>query len=261
MPDNWSKSLKDQNYSPIRLPSLDWSVLTLVFEKNSAYGHDSTAFDDLTGSSAVPDIQKDIPAVDISGSITRTLDISAGVSLFKGILALFGSTGVKLEGGFKTAKSIEFKYHGITKDFVSPLELEKFIEGKPIPDSNLLRGWLNDHLYVVNTILKAKSISVVGKDSNGATVKLNVPMLGDTVSGSAKFEIGGEGSVEIGFKGGTAMPFAVQLYRLSEKNDKLTLRAAKAGITVKSVALSSASGVMSEDEFEIMVPAVIDREI
>ncbi|MGB7373276.1 hypothetical protein [Pontixanthobacter sp.] len=267
MASSWQKSLAQLGYTPIRLPSADFDIFTLVYEHDSRRGHDN-AFHILTagatGTRPVP--RRNIAAAMIEGTAKRIHNISIGLSILQGLLSALGGAKMGLSIGFENASEVTFSYADVTKDIVSAVELEMFLRTAKAPDSGLLKGWLDDNLWIMTSVLKSKKIEVTAKDSHGQNLELDVPVIRDAIGGNLKVSRPSSSSTGIAFEGEVPLPFAAQVYKVrrfsGDDPDSLSLREAKAGsVVLKSMAAKSADDMQIADDIPLILPDVLENGI
>lgn len=265
MASSWQKSLANLGYTPIRLPSADFDVFTLVYEHDGRRGHDN-AFNALTNGATgtVPDVSRDLATANAAGSAKRSFNVSIGLSILQGLLSALGGATLGLSLGFKNASEVTFSYSDVTKDVVSSVELEMFLRTAKAPTSGLLEGWLDDNLWIITSVLKSKKIVVSAKDSNGQDLELDVPVLKDAVGGKLTVGRSASSSTDIVFEGDTPLPFAAQLFKVRKyKGDNppsMTLRETKAGgVVVKSMTSLTVEDMQSTDDVPLILPDILEN--
>lgn len=242
MTDQWTKHLADKGYTAISLPSDEFRLLTLTFERNGGRGHEN-AFDQLAAGirQQLPEPDKNVNIPAIAGERTRTVDVSAGLKLLSGLIAALGAGTLGLDAGFKAARKVTFAYDGLSSETLNAVLLQNLLNTVKAPAGGLLRDWLDDHLYVITSVLRAKKISVTAHDQSGVEVGLDVPVIEGAASGKIGFNFSGTNDSTVTFDGETPVPVAVRLFQVEKTKvggeRMLTLKTVKEGaVTVKAIA-------------------------
>ncbi|TVV76040.1 hypothetical protein [Sphingomonas solaris] len=264
MADQWTTHLAAKGYTGIGLPSPEFRLLTLIFERDGARGHEN-AFEQLAPGIAVklpqPEQNVNLPA--IAGERTRSVDVGAGIKILAGLIAALGGGTLGLEAGFKAARKLTFSYDGISSETLNAVALEQHLNGVAVPQPGLLRSWLDDHLYLITSVLRARKITVTGHSERDTNAKVDVPVISGAVGGSLTVKAGGADDSTVTFEGTTGVPFAAKLFQLqktgSSSQARLTLKATKVGGV--QILSQDSRGAATEEEFEAeLAPAVLGWE-
>lgn len=216
MTDSWTRHLADKGYTALALPSHEFELLTLVFERDGARGHDAS-FDQLApgvrAQLAPPEQNASLPA--IAGERTRSVGLAGGLKLLSGLLAALGGGVLGLEAGFRTARKLTFAYAGLSSETLNAVELQLLLNTVPQPpEGGLLRAWMDDHLYVVTSVLRARRVSVTAHDDDGSEVGVDVPIISGAISGNIDTRFSGADHSTVTFVATEAVPVAVRLYQV-----------------------------------------------
>ena len=263
MADQWTKHLADKGYTGIALPSPEFRLFTLVFERNGARGHQN-AFDQLApgvaASMAQPERNANLPA--IAGERTRSVDVQVGLKILSGLIAALGGGTLGIKAGFDRARKLTFAYDGISSETLNAVLLQQALNGVAPPAGGLLRDWLDDHLYVVTSVLRATKISVSAEATEGETVAVDVPVISGAVGANVSVAAKAGDKSTVTFQGGVAVPFAVGLFQVRETKiggqRRLTLRTVKAGTVGVKTLPASATGHDADADQGELAPTVLD---
>lgn len=234
MPDAIAQQLARKGWTTIGFPSSEFSLFTLVFEREGARGH-ANDFEYLAPGTK-PLVLPAEPVTnmpDLNGVWGQTRDISLGLSILSGLVAALGGGTLGLKLGFKNARKVTFAYSGLSGAVVSPTALQHGLNRHPLPPAGLLRDWLDDHLYVANGVLCATRISVKASSEAGGDADIDVPVLKDVIGGKVSISSRSENSSEVLFEGAAGVPIALRLYQIVKGEiggqRRLTLRTVPQG--------------------------------
>lgn len=247
--DQWAKHLGDRGYTGIALPSPEFGLFTLVYERNGARGQQN-AFEQLAPGVAarLPAAEQNANLPPIAGERTRAVDLGVGLKVLSGLVAALGGGTAGLDAGFGAARKLTFAYDGLSSESLNAVALQQALNGVPAPAGGVLRDWLDDHLYVITSVFRAKTISVTGHSESGAKVAIDVPAISNAVGDRLAVATGGGDDATVTFSGAAGVPFGARLFQIlkigSGASARLTLRTAKeATVTIKAMpALESVAG-------------------
>ena len=127
-----------------------------------------------------------------------------------------GGSAAGLDLKYKQARTVTFQFDDVLQDAINIIHLDKFlsdalVNGLAQRTAEMLEA---DFLYVVTATLKGKSCTIEAKNSNEASVEVNVPELEGIVGGDVKVSGNRENATKVTFEGGIPLVFGVQAVHL-----------------------------------------------
>lgn len=218
-PDQSITFLKSFGYSVFRVPRAGAQPLDLLHRNGKDLTRLGTIGNLIVGGIVpLPPIHRDDrPGVDLEGTETSKVNLSIGLNILGAFLGALGGGTLGLEAGFRSARTVTFKYTAVLEDSVDVLLLEQFIRAGTINEhvpSGTVDKLLDDEVYAITSILKTRKIAVTAQGEGGQNVKLEVPVIQQAVGGN--LAVGTEGSIAstVTFEGPVAIPFAFQAVKL-----------------------------------------------
>jgi hypothetical protein len=235
-PDQSITFLRNFGYSVFRVPRLGAQPLELLHRNGKDLTRLGGVGDLIRGGTvpAPPVHRDDRPGVDIEGTETSKINVSIGVTILGSFISALGGGNLGLQVGFNRAKSVKFKYTGVSEDSIDILLLEQFIKSGQINEnvpSGTIDKLIDDEIYAITSILKTKKIVVSAQGEGGVSVGLDVPVIQDAVGGTVKVGSEGTSTSAISFEGAIPVPFAFQAVQLvfDESGEFLTTEQLPAG--------------------------------
>ena len=210
------KELKKGQWTAIPLPSSEYRLLTLIFERDGARGS-SNDFERLAPGVAQrvmpPEKVGQLP--DLSGTAARSRTFDFGLSILSGLIGALGGGTLGLKAAFNSDSNLAFTYSDLSGETVSPVALQRHMNGVLAPSGGLLHSWINDHLYVTTGVLRARKIKLEVTDKNGGELAVDVPVIKDAVGGNVKVGTKNSANSVLEFESDTPAPIGVRLYQVT----------------------------------------------
>lgn len=210
--------LNDKGYNVVRLPRAGIEPLDIL-------GRDGRSMEWLgrldalwQSSSPVPQTRPPQVAGDIEGKKTSNLELSAGLTLLKGVLSAF-NVGAGLDAAYRNAASLEFGFSNVHAIGAAPLEIGAYLaQGRAdVNNPVIARFFMDDDTdgFVITEVLKSNRINVTARTAKGAELKVDA----DQIQGAVGAKVGvstGSGSEEtVTFEGDVAVTFGFKLLAIA----------------------------------------------
>jgi len=213
--------LKGIGYNVIRLPRASFPPLTLLSRQND----DLTVVGDLATivqpGAALPKIKKDVQAANVNGNRSGNLKLDVGLTILQGLIEALGGNKVGIDAGYGNSSTIQFEFTDVTNDFVERNALDIFLSEANLKPGPTVGALLDaDKVYAVVSILKSDKISVSAKDSNQASVKLDVPVIEKAVGANIAVSGGNDADKTVSYEGKSPVVFGFQAVQLIYDNGK-----------------------------------------
>jgi hypothetical protein len=235
-PDQSITFLRSYGFSVFRFPRASAQPLELMHRDGKDLTRLGTVPDlVVAGEIPAPDVRRDAsPGIDIEGKETSKVNVAIGLSILGSFISALGGGKLGLDVAFNKARTVTFQYTAVSEDVVDVLAVEKFVKaGKISPHipAGTLEKLLDDEVYVVTSVLKTKKIVVTAQGENGATVKVDVPIIKQAVGGSVSVDTASGMESKIAFEGAVPVAFAFQAVQLvfDDSGQFLTTQQLEAG--------------------------------
>ena len=235
-PDQSITFLRSNGFSVFRFPRASAQPLELMHRDGKDLTRLGMVPDLVTpGDQPAPDVRRDsAPGIDIEGKETSKVNVAIGLSILGSFIGALGGGKLGLDAAFNKARTVTFQYSGVMEDAVDVLGLEKFIKAgrvSPHIPAGTLEKLLDDEVYVVTSVLKTKRIIVSAQGENGATVKVDVPLIRQAVGGNLNVQPTGTQESHVAFDGPVPVAFAFQAVQLvfDDSGEFLTTQQLPAG--------------------------------
>ncbi|MCA9665672.1 MAG: hypothetical protein KC503_08790 [Myxococcales bacterium] len=209
--------LADSGFSAVRLPRERLPVLTLA-ERSGSSLRRLGALGELfnTGAEPIPEVEADIATPQLAGKQTRSLELSLGLSLLKGVLAALGGGTAGIEAKYSKAVALTFEFHDVRMDQISIIALDKFLATAEVnPHAQNTKRLLDaDELYVLATVLKSNNLKVSAKDEGNVDVGVKVDEIKQLVGAKVGVKASSAGESALTFSGDPRLVFAFQAVQL-----------------------------------------------
>ena len=218
-PDQSITFLRSHGFSVFRFPRASAQPLELLHREGKDLTRLGMAQDLVTpGKQPVPEVRRDAaPGIDIDGKETSKVNVAVGLSILGSFIGALGGSKLGLDAGFNNARTITFQFAGVMEDAVDVLALEKFVKaGRISPDipAGTLEKLLDDEVYVITSVLKTNRILVNAQGYQGASVKVDVPVVQQAVGGNLTVGNAGTKESRVAFEGTAPVAFAFQAVQL-----------------------------------------------
>jgi hypothetical protein len=104
---------------------------------------------------------------DISGIISREIDINFGIEFLEGFLTAMGAGGIinKVRSGYesKNTRALKFRFADITRDSTDPFWLGEEISDYTIKKESAMYGE-SYRYFLVTSVVRSPSISIIAED-------------------------------------------------------------------------------------------------
>ncbi|HEX8139498.1 MAG TPA: hypothetical protein VF544_18200 [Pyrinomonadaceae bacterium] len=216
--DPYLTYLKSFGYNVIRLPKADLKPLQLMAKQ----GKELNKLGDLTTllvageNIAVPKIEADTVAANISGQRTGEVSIGIGLSILGNIIGAMGGSKLGLETSYKQAKSAAFEFTGVLEDKIELIELDQYLADADVnPFSRYVADMLEaDELYVTTATIKSTKFTIEAKKSDGTSLEVEVPVIQGIVGSNVKVANEQSTTTKVSYEGNIPLVFGFQAIRL-----------------------------------------------
>jgi hypothetical protein len=223
--DPFLQTLKHLNYNVVRLPRVNIRPLQILEKR----GNDLVIIGDvpdlfIPGDKPLPEVTPDQPSIDLSGSRSRELELSVGLTLLGGILGAMTGSNLKLNAGFKNAKSVVFEFDNVLATTLDKqINLMKFIAAARIDESAPPAARLakNSQIFIITDTIKSRKFTVEAFKSGGVEADVDVPVIKSVASGTGKVTVKGESKAKVSFEGEAPLVFGFKAVRVEFENGKL----------------------------------------
>jgi hypothetical protein len=216
--DPFVNYLKEFGYSIVRLPRADIHPLEIYTERGGSLdyvGKLDTVFQagDIV---PLPKVSKNIPATNISGRRTSSINIGIGLTVLGSILGAMGGSQLGLDAHFRQAKAVMFEFHEVLQDKIEPAKLDQYLANASIsPFSRGAAQFLeSDEIYVTTATLKSKQLTVEARTTNDVPLELHVPSIQGVVGGNVSVSSQAEIASKLLFEGKDNLVFGFQAIQL-----------------------------------------------
>lgn len=226
--------LKDDGYNVVRLPRVDIHPLQILCQQGRDFrnlGEITTLL--VTGPAVpAPQITENQAVANISGKRTSDLSIGLGLSILSSIISTLGGSKLGLDLTYKRARSISFEFRDVFEDKIEIAQLDQCLADADIsPYSRYVADLLEaDELYVINTTIKSRKITVEAKKSDNVALTVDIPAIQGALGGNVKVSGQGEKSSIVTYEGNVPLVFGFQAVQLFfDRGHYTTLRPVEAG--------------------------------
>lgn len=229
--------LRQLGYCVVRVPKSDISPLLLLSRSGRSldrFGQlDTVLVND--GAVALPAVQRDLPAANITGRTSSALKLGIGLSVLSDVLAAMGGSPLGLDLAYSKANRISFEFRDVVEDRVEVAALDRYLSSADLNThtTNAARLLESDDLYVVTSTLKCDRIVVRAWDSQQSSVDIDVPMLQEILGGRIGVTAAGDAEQQITYAGSTRLVFAFQAFRMRYTNGTYRALASASKVTMR----------------------------
>jgi hypothetical protein len=193
----------------------------------------------LTPTPIIPKPKLDASMADVTATMTKEVDFSAGLSLVSGFLEKLGIGSllgkVKASYDMKGARTIKFNFPNAAKDSVDAMQFgQNLIKTKPIPNHPFYSK--DNKYFLVMAVAKTSAITITVQDATTHNADIDIDALNqDLVNSNAK--ISKDNNSAITFNGDKKLGFAVELQELiyDGKNKRILLKPTADDIAIKGL--------------------------
>ena len=218
-------------YNVVKLPSAGIEPLDVVGVDRSAQllGPLSSVW---TSKNSKPVPSPPRSASTVNGQKTDALDLSLGLSVLSNALAAFGATVPSLDATYSKASSVQFAYTNVTITSVSPLDAGNYLAGGSLQTENpTVENYFQNpkcQAYLITSVLRSDSISVIASDSHGAGITVDVPAISQIVGAKVGVKPSAASNSTVTYSGPEPVTFGFIVQQISFLNGKWSLRDAPA---------------------------------
>jgi hypothetical protein len=210
--------LNDKGYNVIRLPRAGIEPLDLLGRDGGSMewlGRLDTLW---RSPRPVPQPRVPQPATDINDQKTSSLELSAGLTLLKGVLSAF-SVGAGLDAAYHHAATLEFAFSDVQSIAVAPLEVGNFLaEGSADSGNPIIEHYfMDDHSdgFVITEVLKSNRLKVTARRADGGELKVDADQIKGVVGAKVDVSVGGSGDSTLTYAGDTPLTFGFKLFAIA----------------------------------------------
>lgn len=210
--------LNDKGYNVVRLPRSGIEPLDIL-------GRDGRAMEWLGRLDALWQSSKPMPTIrppqvagDIEGTTTSNLELSAGLTLLKGVLSAF-NVGAGLDAAYRDAATLAFAFSNVHAVGSPPLEIGAYLAAGSADSNNpvIARYFMDDDTdgFIITEVLKSNRINVTAKRENGADLKVDADQIQGAVGAKVGVSVGGSGATTISYQGEFEVTFGFKLLAIA----------------------------------------------
>lgn len=210
--------LPDGDYLPVAMPTTDVAVLQVLAGHGGVLRRFSTLDQVLRHDADISriTIKRDEPVANVKGAAKSQAKIGLGVSIVASLIQALGGGQVGAELEATGAKAIKFGYDDVVADRVDMASLDLWLadadfNSKSRAIADLLAA---ESMYAVVGALKAGAISVTLLDSEGGSVKVDLPTIADAVGGNVSVTSSRESTAALTFTGDQSLVIAAKAARI-----------------------------------------------
>lgn len=252
--DDITTHVKRFKYNTIYPPRTDAAPLELLAKKDGSLISWGQVDDVLDSSATLPTIQEAPNPMDIEGKIASTHDMKIGITLLKKLIAAVGGN-LGIKATYKRARSLTFRYQDVTRSYVKPIDLDRFMS-QAVPDNGLLTTYellSEDRLFVFTSVIKARKVVVEAEKNNGESLEVDVPAVKEIVGGNIKVTSENESNTKIVYEGQIPVGFGFKAVQIDFDKGRLRMQPVKPG-AISAAAVSSLSETDEPDRlYEVLV--------
>lgn len=156
----------------------------------------------------------------VQGSRTNDLDLSLGLDILKNALnGIFGATAPSIDFAYKQTKSIQFVFRDVRSVGIDPFVLGNFLASGDIKSGNpfvkrFFDGQKNVEALIVTEVLQAKSIGVIGKQSAGTEIALDIPQIQAALGTKVSVKAANSSNTDITYEGPEYLAFGYKPFSI-----------------------------------------------
>jgi len=168
------------------------------------------------GSVALPAVEADLPAANVSGRSSSSLKIGLGLSVLTNVIAAMGGSPLGLEAAYRKAATISFEFREVYEDRVEVAALDRYLASADVdPYSTHAARLLSDSdLLVVTSTLKTATIAVRASDSADTALAIGARVVQDIVGAKMTVTTSGQDTTLLSYSGPGRLVFGFQAVRL-----------------------------------------------
>jgi hypothetical protein len=164
---------------------------------------------------SIPNVQSSIKEgamANISGKHSKSVSIDLGLQILEGFLSGFNLPSAAITTKFTGAKTVSFSFQQVVRQFISPGQLGKLMQGHALDAGNGSNDiFFNKEakLLVVDSVITSKDFSITVDSTNETNFSLDVPAIQEII-GQAKtnVQVASSTGLDITFQGNTPLAFA-----------------------------------------------------
>jgi len=212
--------LKNYGYCTLYPPRASAMPLDLLLRKKKVL-HDWGNLQIFQSSLPLPHTQKDITATTFVGTLKSSYTFSVGLTVLGSLIKVAGGKDLGLKAIYEKANILEFQYKGIQAWFVSPTEIDRYLNSSKLEDGyDSSRKYLkDDNLYILSRVVKANKIVVTAKRGDKTNIELDVPVIQEAVGGEIKVSVDTEQTSEITYEAIAPLCFGFQALQIDYDDD------------------------------------------
>ena len=210
--------LNSKGYNVVKLPRAGIEPMDIL-------GKDKKATE-LLGSlaavwntTAAAPVTSTVPALDISGQESNSLDLSIGLNMLGNVLKAFGASTPSLDAAYKKARTLQFTYGNVTSTSVQPLQAGNYLASGTLNTANpLVRHYMLEdeaEAFLIFDVLKSNEISVVAKDEHGVDLKVDAGVIQGLVGAKVGLKTASSNETKLTYTGAVPVTFAFRAFEIS----------------------------------------------
>ena len=220
-PKKGNTTLEELGYGEILLPSQEKRPMQAAVENKTGYELYGDIYESFKKPPGVrPQVDPDNIVAGFSGASTRDLNVNLGLGIlapFLTIVPVVGNIFKAIGVMFASAEKVQVTYKDIRKDLITPLKLNKYVQGyeiSPYVSATVKEKLRKGKGCVVCEVLKSGEFSVLGYSQDGADVKLDPTLLEGISPENPAFSFHVTDYKYFDYKGPVRLPIAAQALEL-----------------------------------------------
>lgn len=217
--ENALNYLRALGYNVVLLPKSDITPLHLLSPAGRGtfdrFGRLDTVLAG-DGSVALPPIETDLPAANVSGRSSSSLKLGLGLSVLSNIVAAMGGSPLGLETAYHRAATISFEFRDVFEDRIEVAALDRYLASADVDPYSVHAARLlsDDELLVVTSTLKTTTIAVRATDRADTALTLDAPVVQDIVGATVTVSSSAQDTTLLSYSGPAVLVFGFQAVRL-----------------------------------------------
>jgi hypothetical protein len=200
---------------------------------------------------AAPKIKFDNPGPNIAITKSQELKVGVGLKILSGLISVLGGSTLGISTAYSRARNVQLEYNDVTVDSAAIADIDIYLSIADItPFGNAVHEMFReDNIYVVTSVIKAKSLTVAAKSESGASLNLDLPVVQSAVGANIDVSAKGSGTSTLTYTGKIPLAFGFQAVRLiaDDKGGYQTMKLVGGGGVVLEGVPTGPTGELSID--------------
>jgi len=224
-------------YNLVTLPKTDIKPLALLYETDEGVSPVEAELSELfkNPDMVLPPVKPNIDTASIQGAAELDFDAKASVSMLDWLLEKLNLGKMSGKVSVNENYTVTATYADVQEDKISLLDLDNFIKtSTPIVAkfSTFRQKLEHSELYVINAVLKSKTISVTIQGKNGLDIEADAKVKG-ILDANASIARKANNAITVAYKNDTPVIFAFKAQRIIYEKESFC-RDEPAGFYIKN---------------------------